>query len=154
MATAAVRGLTSTGFRLVLAITSLSIAHHVDHVLRGVTGWPLAGGFNPFTMSLLVYPAIFGGLLLSRKGRAEPRFWAVLAGGGALFILVVHVGPAAGDSLSSIPDQYFSPVADVASLTVVAAFFAALVAHCLYEVRLAARAPDSRRTPDSQPGGP
>ncbi len=133
-------GLTSTGFRLVLVITGLSVSHHLDHMLRGVTGWPLGGGFNPFTASLLAYPAIVGGLLLSWKGRAGARFWAVLAGGGALFILVVHVGPAAGDSVASIPGQYGSPVGDVAALTVLAAFFAALVAHCLHEARRAARA--------------
>jgi len=111
------------------------VSHHVDHVLRGVTGWPLAGGFNPFTMSLFAYPAIGVGLLLSRQGRAGPRFWAVLAGGGAAFILAVHIGPAAGDTVADIPDQYGSPIADVAALGVLAAFFAALVWHCLYELR-------------------
>ena len=148
MTTAASLGLTKTGFRLVLVITGLSVCHHVDHVLRGVTGWPLAGGFNPFTMSLLVYPAVVAGLVLSRKGRAGPRFWAALAGGGALFILVVHIGPAAGDSVASISDQYASPVADGAALVVLAAFFAALVAHCLYEARLPARTSRESETSD------
>ena len=129
--------LTPTGQRLVLAITALSAAHHVDHVLRGVTGWPLGGGLNPFTMSLLAYPAIACGLVLSRRGRAGPRFWAILAGGGAVFVLAVHVGPAAGDSVTSIPDQHSSPAADAAALVVLAAFLAALVAHCVHEVRRA-----------------
>ena len=132
--------MTSTRYRLVLVVTGLSVAHHVDHAFRGVTGWPLAGGFNAFTLSLLVYPAIAGGLILSRRGKAGPRFWAILAGGGALFILVVHVGPAAGDSVTTIPDQYASRVADVAALVVLAAFLATLVAHCVFEARLAARA--------------
>jgi hypothetical protein len=138
---AASLGLPSTRFRLILAITGLSVAHHIDHVLRDVTGWPLAGGFNPFTISLLVYPAIVGGLFLTRKSRSGPRFWAILAGGGALFILIVHVGPAAGDSVTSIPAHYGSPVLDVAALAVLGSFFAALVAHCLYEARLATRVP-------------
>ncbi len=112
--------------------------HHLDHVLRGVTGWPLRGGFNPFTMSLMVYPAIVAGLYLSRRRRVGPRFWALLAGGGAVFILAVHVGPAAGDSVTSIPGQYDSPVADAAALVVLAAFLVALVTHCVYETRLAA----------------
>lgn len=140
MPEAAFPGLTRTGLRLVLAITALSVAHHVDHVLRGVTGWPLAGGFNPFTVSLVVYPVIIGGLLLSRAARGGPRFWVVLAGGGALFVLVVHVGPAAGDTVGSIPDQYASPLASFTALLVLAAFLAALVWHCVYEARLAARA--------------
>ena len=131
-------GLTSTGVRLTLAITGLSVAHHVDHVLRGVTGWPLDGGFNPFTLSLFVYPAIGAGWLLSRRGRAGPRFWALLAGGGALFVLAVHVGPAAGDSVATIPDQHASPLADVLALAVLAVFLAALVAHCVHELRRAA----------------
>ena len=126
--------MTSTGYRLVLAITALSAAHHVDHVLRDVTGWPLAGGFNPFTWSLLAYPAIGAGLVLTRQGRLGARFWAILAGGGAVFILAVHVGPAAGDSVTTIPEQYGSPLADIAALLVLAAFFAALVAHCVHEV--------------------
>ena len=146
MAVAGSPGLTPTGVRLILAITGLSVAHHVDHALRGVTGWPLAGGFNPFTMSLFVYPAIIAGLLLSRGGRVGPRFWTILAGGGALFVLAVHVGPAAGDSVTSIPGQYGSPIADVAALAVLAVFFAALVAHCLYEARRAARSAPRTRT--------
>ena len=128
-------GLTATGYRLVLVITVLSVAHHVDHILRDVTGWPFGGGFNPFSGSLLVYPVILAGLLLSRQERVGARFWAILAGGAALFILVVHVGPAAGDSVSTIPDGYGSAVADVAALVVLALFLAALVAHCASELR-------------------
>jgi hypothetical protein len=135
-------GLTRTGLRLVMAITALSAAHHVDHVLRGVTGWPLEGGFNPFSASLFVYPVIAAGVVLARRGRVGARFWASLAGGGALFVLAVHVGPAAGDSVTSIPDQYDSTVADVAALVVLAAFVVALVAHCAYELRRIGRRPN------------
>ena len=138
--------MTPTGFRLVLLITGLSVAHHVDHVLRGVTGWPLDGGFNPFSASLLVYPVIGAGLLLARRGRVGPRFWVALAGGGALFILAVHVGPAAGDSVTTIPEQYASPAADVAALVILAAFVAALMAHFAYELRAAARVSSQRRS--------
>ncbi|MDQ4134529.1 MAG: hypothetical protein M3179_15315 [Actinomycetota bacterium] len=139
MVKAASTGLTATGYRLVLLITGLSIAHHVDHVVRDVTGWPLRDGFNPFSASLFVYPVIVAGLGLSRRGRVGARFWALLAGGGALFILAVHVGPAAGDSVTTIPDQHRSTVAAVAALAVLALFLAALVAHCAHEVRRMAR---------------
>lgn len=128
-------GLTATGYRLVLVITALSVAHHIDHVLRDVTGWPFRGGFNPFSASLFVYPVILAGLLLSRRRRVGARFWAILAGGAAIFILAVHVGPAAGDSVTTIPDQYGSTAADVAALVVLALFVAALVAHCTHELR-------------------
>ena len=102
-------GLTRSGYRLVLLITGLSVAHHVDHILRDVTGWPLAGGFNLFTASLLVYPVIAAGAYLSRRERVGPLFWSFLAGGGAIFILLVHIGPAAGDAVEEIPGQYGRP---------------------------------------------
>ncbi len=116
-------------------ITALSLVHHGDHLLRGVTGCSLDGGFNPFSASLFGYPVIAGGVVLSRRGRAGARFWAVLAGGGALFVLIVHVGPAAGDTVTDIPDHHGSPVAGVVALAVLVASVAALVAHCAYEIR-------------------
>jgi len=128
-------GLTRAGYRLVLLITGLSVAHHVDHVLRDVTGWPFRDGFNPFSASLFVYPVIVAGLILSRRRQVGARFWAVLAGVAALFILAVHVGPAAGDSVTTIPDQYGSGIAAGAALVLLALFEAALLAHCLYELR-------------------
>lgn len=133
--------LTKTGARLTLVISGLSLAHHVDHVLRGVTGWPIAGGFNPFTVSLFIYPAISLGLLLSRQGSAGPRFWAVLAGTGALFVLAVHIGPTAGDSVTQIPHQHTTHLAATAALVVLAALLVSLIAHCLYEARVAAWRP-------------
>jgi hypothetical protein len=138
--TPAPRGLTRTGYLLVLGITGLSLAHHVDHVVRDVTGWPFEGGFNPFSASLLVYPVIAAGLALSRRGRAGARFWAALAGGGAVFVLAVHVGPWAPDSVSNVPEQYDTTAADVVALVVLALFLAALVAHFAYEVRRLATA--------------
>lgn len=86
-----------------------------------------------FTLSLGVYPAIVGGPVLARRRRVGPWFWAGLAGGGALFILAVPVGPAAGDSVTNIA----SPWPGVAAIVVLAAFLAALVAYCVYEARLA-----------------
>ena len=128
-------GLTARGYRVVVVITGLSIAHHVDHILRDVTGWPLRDQFNPFSASLVVYPVIVVGLLLSRRQRVGARFWAALAGAAALFIVAVHVGPGAGDSVTSIPDQYASTVADVAALVVLALFIAALILHWTHEMR-------------------
>lgn len=145
-------GLTPAGFAFVLVITCLSVAHHVDHILRDVTGWPLAAGLNPFSASLLVYPAIGLGVILSAAGRVGPRFWAVLAGGGAAFILVVHVGPAAGDSIEDIPSQYSSSIADVVALVVLAVFFAALAAHCVYEWRRVGRVSTGARVGQARSG--
>lgn len=132
-----------------LIITALSVAHHVDHVLRDVTGWPLADGVNPFSASLAVYPVIGLGVFLSSVKRVGARFWAVLAGGGAAFVVVVHVGPAAGDSIEDIPGQYSSPIADVVALVVLVAFVSALVAHGVYEWRRTT-APGGRSVPAPQ----
>ncbi len=148
----AATGLTVTGSRLVLAITALSVAHHVDHMFRDVTGWPLGGGFNAFSASLFVYPVILAGVVLSRRLRVGARFWAILAGGAALFILAVHVGPAAGDSVTTIPDQYGSVIADVAALAVLGLFLAALVWHCGHETRRMVAA--GSRRPRSRPTRP
>ena len=93
------------------------------------------GRGQSLTISLVVYPVILVALVLSRRGQFGPRPWATLAGGGALFILAVHVGPVAGDSVTRIPGQYDAPVADAAALVVLASFFGALVAHLLYELR-------------------
>lgn len=135
MTDGAATGLTRTGYQLVLVITALSVAHHVDHVLRDVTGWPFSDTFNPFSASLFVYPVILAGLLLSRRRRVGARFWAVLAGGAALFVLAVHVGPAAGDSVTAIPGEYGHAVAGAVALAVLALFLAALVVHFVHEVR-------------------
>ncbi len=131
----AASGLTLTGYRLVAIITALSIGHHVDHLVRGVTGWPFEGGFNPFSASLFVYPVIVAGVILSRRRRVGARFWTVLSGGGAGFVLAVHVGPSAGDSVTDIPDQYGSTLGGVIALVVLAIFVVALAAHWLYEMR-------------------
>ncbi|HEV3401405.1 MAG TPA: hypothetical protein VG078_06245, partial [Acidimicrobiales bacterium] len=87
--TPAPSGLTATGYRLVLLVTGLSVAHHLDHVFRDVTGWPIEGGFNPFSASLFVYPVILAGVVLSRRHRVGARFWAALAGGGGVFVAAV-----------------------------------------------------------------
>jgi hypothetical protein len=129
--------MTPTLYRLILAATALSLAHHADHVLRGATGWPLIAEVNPFTYSLGIYPAIAIGLLLARAGRVGPRFWTFLSAGGALFVTAVHVGPVAGDAVADIPRQYASPVAGAIAVGLLIALVAVLVANFLYEVRLA-----------------
>ncbi len=127
-------GLTRTGYVFVGVVTTLSVGHHMDHVLRGVTGWPLEGGFNPFSASLFIYPVLAIGIALSLSGRVGARFWSVLAAAGAIFLLVVHVGPGAGDSIGDIPGQYRSEVAGALAVTELVALIGALCAHSGYEL--------------------
>jgi hypothetical protein len=128
-------GLTRSGFLLVAVITVLSVAHHVDHVVRDSTGWPFDGGFNPFSASLFIYPVIALGVILSRAGRVGARFWAFLAGGAAVFVTAVHLGPGAGDAIDDIPGSYGSNVAGVLAVTVLGVFVGALVAHAVLEIQ-------------------
>ncbi len=96
--------------------------------------------FNAFSVSLGVYPVIVAGLVLSRRHRVGAGFWASLAGLAAVFLLVVHLGPAAGDSVTRIPDQYGPAIADVTALAVLALLIGALVLHCVHEtVRMGPR---------------
>ena len=131
--------MTPTLYLLIVLALVLSVAHHVDHVLRGDTGWPLAGGFNPFSASLVIYPLILTGLMLSVLGRVGPRFWAVLSLGGGLFVAAVHLGPVATDTIAGIPAQYGSPVAGGLAVALLVALIGVLVGTFVYEVRLATR---------------
>lgn len=133
--------MTPTLYSLIAAATVLSLAHHADHVLRGATGWPLTDDFNPFTYSLLVYPAIALGVGLSLRRRLGPRFWSFLSAGGALFVGAVHLGPVAGDAVTDIPRQYASPIAGGVAVGLLAAFLVVLGVTFVYELRLSRRRP-------------
>jgi hypothetical protein len=83
-------------YRLTWLALALSLGHHLDHLVRGnAVGWPVTGEVNAFTASLVVYPIIATGLLAYHAGRVGPGFWALVSGGGAVFVSVVHFGPAA-----------------------------------------------------------
>lgn len=141
--------MTRTLYWLIGAATTLSLAHHVDHILRGATGWPLVGDANPFTYSLFVYPAIAVGLVLSLGGRVGPRFWSILSAGGALFVTAIHVGPAADDAVAGIPAQYASPLAGAVAVALLVAFVGVLAGTFLYELRLTRRSSGPRRLRDA-----
>jgi len=81
---------------LVALATVLSLGHHLDHVVRGDhSGWPATDQLTMFTGSLVVYPLLVVGVVLTRTGRAGPRYWMAFSGSGALFLAAVHAGPAA-----------------------------------------------------------
>lgn len=69
-----IRSLSATRYRLIAAITLLSIGHHIDHVVRGVTGWPFTSEFNAFSASLVFYPVIALGVLVPTSRRAGALF--------------------------------------------------------------------------------
>lgn len=128
-------------FIIVCAAVALSVGHHVDHVLRGThVGWPVTGEVTPFTLSLGVYPAVAIGLYLSGRGRAGAGFWALLAGGGALFVGLTHLGPFAAEPPREILDGYAAPVAGLVAFALLLTLLAVLAAHAALESYLWARA--------------
>ena len=134
-------------YRLTWLAVAMSLGHHLDHVLRGnAVGWPLTGAVNAFTVSLVVYPVIAAGLLLYRAGRVGPGFWALVSGGGAVFVGAVHFGPAALETPELILGHYQPPALGWLAFGWLVAFVAVLAVTSVYETRLWAR---RRRTPSN-----
>jgi hypothetical protein len=124
-------------YRLTYAAAALSLAHHVDHVIRhNAVGWPLTSEVNAFTMSLLIYPIIITGLLLYRAGRVGPGFWAFVSGGGAVFVGAVHFGPSAAEPPAMILHGYTSPVLGWLAFALLVIFVTVLAITSLYETRV------------------
>jgi hypothetical protein len=124
-------------YRLTWLAAALSLGHHLDHVIRGnAVGWPLDDEVNAFTMSLLVYPIIATGLLLYRAGRVGPGFWALVSGGGAVFVSLVHFGPGAVEPPELILDHYDLPVLGWLAFGWLTVFVAVLAITSVYEARM------------------
>ena len=127
----------ATLYRLTYLAAAMSLGHHLDHVIRhNAVGWPLTDQVNAFTLSLVVYPVIAGGLLLYRAGRVGPGFWALVSGGGAVFVGAVHFGPVAVEPPKLILGQYDPPVLGWLAFSWLVAFVAVLAITSLYETRL------------------
>jgi hypothetical protein len=126
-----------TVYALTLLAAALSLGHHVDHALRGnAIGWPLSGDVNAFTASLVIYPIIVTGLLLYRAGRIGPGTWALISGGGAGFVSVVHFGPFAVEPPHLIHGGYQLPILGWIAFAWLVAFVAVLFITSMYETRM------------------
>jgi hypothetical protein len=140
-------------YRLTWLALVMSLGHHLDHLVRGnAVGWPVAGEVNAFTASLVVYPIIATGLLLYHRGRVGPGFWALVSGGGAVFVSVVHFGPAAVEPPELILDHYDPPVLGWLAFGWLVAFVAVLAITCMYETRMWAQGRQARRATGSATG--
>jgi hypothetical protein len=127
----------ATIYRLTFLAAVMSFGHHIDHVVRhNAVGWPLTSEVNAFTMSLVIYPIIATGLLLYRLGRVGPGFWALVSGGGAVFVSAVHFGPAAVEPPEMILGEYDPPILGWLAFTWLVTFVAVLAITSLYETRL------------------
>jgi hypothetical protein len=111
---------------------AMSLGHHLDHLIRhNAVGWPLTEEVNAFSASLVVYPVIATGLLY----RAGPGYWALVSGGGAVFVGAVHFGPAAVEPPELILDHYGLPALGWLAFTWLVTFVTVLAITSLYETR-------------------
>jgi hypothetical protein len=142
-------------YRLTWLAAALSLGHHLDHLLHhNAVGWPVTDEVNAFTFSLVVYPVIITGLLLYRAGRVGPGFWALVSGGGAVFVAAVHFGPAAVEPPALILDPYDPPILGWLAFAWLVVFVTVLAVTCLYETRLWVQQRQARRAtrPATGPG--
>jgi heme exporter protein D len=124
-------------YRLTWLAAAMSLGHHLDHLIRGnAVGWPVTDEVNAFTASLVIYPIIATGLLLYHAGRVGPGFWALVSGGGAVFVSVVHFGPAAVEPPELILDHYDTPILGWLAFGWLVVFVAVLAITSVYETRV------------------
>lgn len=122
---------------LILIALVLAVGHHLDHIIRGNhVGWPLTAEVNAFTFSLIIYPLILTGLLLSRAGLIGPGTWVFLSGGGAIFLTAIHFGPWAIEPPDDIIGLYDPPLIGWFAFGWLLALVGVLIASTIYEVRL------------------
>ncbi len=127
---------TLTARLLVYAALVLTALHHLDHLVRGNhLGWPVDEEINAFTFSLLAYPLIVGGLLLSRAGRAGPAYWMLVSDPGALLLAVVHLGPGAVEPPRDVIEPYDADVTGVFAFALLLLLMTTVAASFAYEAR-------------------
>jgi heme exporter protein D len=138
-----------TLYQLTYLAAAMSLGHHLDHLIRhNAVGWPVTDQVNAFTFSLVVYPVIITGLLLYRAGRVGPGFWALVSGGGAVFVSAVHFGPAAVEPPDMILGHYDPPILGWLAFGWLVTFVAVLAVTSVYETRLWAQQRQTRRAAD------
>jgi heme exporter protein D len=135
-----------TLYRLTYLAAAMSLGHHLDHLIRhNAVGWPLTDQVNAFTISLVVYPVIATGLLLYQAGRVGPGFWALVSGGGAVFVSAVHFGPSAVEPPQMILGHYDPPILGWLAFAWLVTFVAVLAITSVYETRLWSQQRQTRR---------
>ncbi len=118
---------------LVGLATLVGALHHVDHVVRGNhVGWPVIPEVTAFTFSLVFYPLVALGLVLTVAGRVDARYWAAVSGGGLLTVSLVHFGPWAIEPPHHVTGPHDSALAAALALAVVGALVGSLLVATVY----------------------
>ena len=119
------RTLPPKAYVLFALATLLGMAHHADHIIRGNhVGWPIIPTVNPFTYSLVIYPLVVLGFVLSLTGRAGARYWTAVMGFGGGMLVFFHLSPWAVEP----PEDVILPYADPALGYLAFAVLLALIA--------------------------
>jgi hypothetical protein len=104
-------GLTPRAYLLFGLATLFGLAHHADHVVRGNhVGWPITPEVNPFTHSLVIYPLVVTGFVLSLTGRAGARYWSVVMAFGGGMLVFFHLSPWAVEPPGDVILPYADPL--------------------------------------------
>jgi hypothetical protein len=74
-----------------------------------------------------------------------PGFWALVSGGGAVFVSAVHFGPLAVEPPQLILGHYDPPILGWLAFAWLVAFVAVLAITCVYETRLWSQQRQARR---------
>ena len=120
---------------LIALSTLLGIGHHADHLVRGNhVGWPVTPEVNAFTFSLVIYPLIAVGLLLTVTDRVGIRYWLAVAAGGLAMLAAVHLGPWAIEPPADVIGPYGSPLLGYTAFAWLLGLLGALLATTVYAV--------------------
>jgi len=91
--------------------TLFGAAHHIDHIIRGNhVGWPLIPEVTAFTYSLVVYPLIVGGLVLTLTDRVGAGYWTVFFTFSTVMLTYLHLSPWAIEPPGDVIHPYASPL--------------------------------------------
>ena len=91
---------------------------------------------NPFTYSLVIYPLVAVGFVLSRSDRAGAGYWSVVMTFGALMLVFFHLSPWAVEPPTDVVGPYANPLWGYVAFAVLTALVVVATAGAAYSVRL------------------
>jgi hypothetical protein len=131
------RRLPARAYLLFAAATVLGLAHHLDHIIRGNhVGWPITPEVNPFTYSLVIYPLIAAGLILSLTGRAGARYWTVVMTLGTVMLAFFHLSPWAVEPPADVILPYSNPAFGYVAFAILLVLIGVVAYGAVYSFRL------------------
>jgi hypothetical protein len=114
----------------------LFVAHTADHVARDLR-WPLTAEAIPFLLATLaILTAVSGALVLYRRGKLGPRFWAIFGVLSVTAGFLGHFSPFSEQPPQYILHAYRSAMVGWLAVGTLVALILTLIAITLYAGRL------------------